>query len=172
MFKILPCECHKVSASGFVYSCLEQFSQKGVMGIQTRKTDKWRKLNGVVGQFGYMQACLHGRVIRINRLIASAFIENPMAYPESQHINGNRLDNRVKNLKWGTPKHNAADRDAHGMTKRGSKSTNAKLVEREVAVIRKLRTEGRTLQSLADQFRVSKKLILLIVQGKIWTHVK
>ena len=35
-----------------------------------------------------------------HRLIAINFIENPMNYEYVHHINNNRLDNRIENLKW------------------------------------------------------------------------
>ena len=36
----------------------------------------------------------------IHRLVAEAFIDNPERYPEVDHINKDRKDNRVENLRW------------------------------------------------------------------------
>ena len=36
----------------------------------------------------------------IHRLIAEAFIPNPNNYRTVNHINGNRVDNRIENLEW------------------------------------------------------------------------
>ena len=36
----------------------------------------------------------------VHRLVAFTFIPNPMNLPEIDHINNNRDDNRVENLRW------------------------------------------------------------------------
>lgn len=47
-----------------------------------------------------------GKVHLLHRLIAKAFIPNPDNLPEIDHINGNRLDDRIENLRWTTRKGN------------------------------------------------------------------
>lgn len=54
-------------------------------------------------QKGYSQVFLgRGNMYRIHRLVAMAFIPNPDNKPCIDHINGDRLDNRVENLRWVT----------------------------------------------------------------------
>lgn len=48
-----------------------------------------------------------GKVFRVNRLVAIAFIPNPLNLPQVNHLNEDILDNRVENLRWSTAKENA-----------------------------------------------------------------
>lgn len=170
MEKILDCQCHKVNKLGEVFSCLVQTSQKGKQGIQTIKTNEWKKMESTLTKSGYLQTVIHKKIWRVNRLIATIFIKNSINKPEVHHINGVRTDNRLENLRWGDQKQNAKDRFLHGNSVRGSKSPNSKLTEEKVKEIRQLRPTT-TLQFLADKYNVSKKLILLVIQNKIWKHI-
>lgn len=59
---------------------------------------------------GYMRVMLFNNGNRkdyyIHRLVAEAFLPNPNNNPEIDHINSNRADNRLCNLRWVTKKEN------------------------------------------------------------------
>lgn len=64
----------------------------------------------VVQKHGYPMVNLHvdrkTQGFLVHRLVALAFIPNPDNKPEVDHINTNRLDARVCNLRWCTSKEN------------------------------------------------------------------
>jgi hypothetical protein len=74
----------------------------------------------------------------------------------------------LSNLRWGTPKENAADRKLHGTNKAGAQSPTAKLSETDVLAIRSS-TESR--QALSARYGVHPSHIYAIRRGTWWKHL-
>lgn len=51
-------------------------------------------------QKGYLKINIKGKSYRVHRLVALAFIPNPKKLPCVDHIDTNRKNNAVDNLKW------------------------------------------------------------------------
>ena len=49
---------------------------------------------------GYYQVCLNKRTYPYHRILANHFIPNPDGLPEVDHVNKNKADNKISNLRW------------------------------------------------------------------------
>ena len=61
--------------------------------------------------YGYDTVCLEGKTRKVHRLVASTFLQNPEKHPQIDHINRNRKDNRVENLRYASRSENINNRN-------------------------------------------------------------
>ncbi len=107
----------------------------------------------------------------VHRLVLSTWI-GPANGLHCNHKNGVRGDNRVENLEWVTRSENERHaRRELGKLIHGTHHPLSKLTDAKVAEIRKLRAEGRTYQSLADEFGIGLSHAARVANGQVWRHV-
>ncbi len=101
-----------------------------------------------------------------HRLIAAAFIgESNLTV---NHKNGDKADNRPCNLEYLTKQENSLHACRVLGIGVGERHWNAKLRQRDVDEIRKLRADGWQLKALAAKFGVSDASISMICAGLKW----
>ena len=107
----------------------------------------------------------------IHRIVAEAFLPPRQENHEVRHLDGNRLNNHVSNLMWGTRRENVQDTIRHGRNPRGESSCLSKLTELDVHVIRYLLNRGASAWAVSGVFKMSQSAIAYIRDGHHWRHL-
>jgi len=110
-------------------------------------------------------------VRRVHQLMLETFVCPRQPLMEGRHLDGNRQNNHLNNLRWGTKSENQQDRKVHGTNNRGI--GNAKLTVDQVREIKRLlQCGGKTHKRIAEMFGVKRSAITDINTGKRWGYVK
>lgn len=113
---------------------------------------------------------------RVHHLVALSFIGNPpgeISVTEwtINHKNFQKLDNNVENLEWMTAKDNHQDCVDKGRKSRGEKHYKSILTEDIVRQMRKLRSEGMKVKSIAESFGFKEHVASDVLLRRCWKHV-
>jgi hypothetical protein len=86
---------------------------------------------------------IKAKCVYVHRLVAEAYIKNPLTLPEVNHKNHIKSDNSVSNLEWVTRKQNIQHRNKHGRSAivYNSVMNNSELLNKGIELYKKI---GRT----------------------------
>lgn len=114
--------------------------------------------------------------VSVGRLVLEAFVGPCPLGLECCHYDGNKLNNRLDNLRWDTHSNNMRDarriqsggwfRDRIGEDHPYSKLTEAKVLE-----AKKLSKEGWSWGALAERYGVCPNTVKFAVTGRNWSHL-
>ena len=112
------------------------------------------------------------KLIKVHRLVAEAFLENPDSLPCVNHIDNNKANNDVSNLEWCTHEHNTHHMLNQGRQNwaYGERSSSAKLTAEDVVLIKKLSKHMRQID-IAIMFGIRQQQVSRILTGKRWKHL-
>jgi hypothetical protein len=155
---------------------LYQVSNLGnVKRLISERVFEERLIGRSIDKYGYVKRVLskNGRnnYFTEHRLVALAFIDNPLNKKTVNHKNGIKTDNTVENLEWCTNKENTEHAIENGLKdQKGIKHHKCKLTEEQVLEIRKIGF-SQTRTSLSKKYGVSRITILRIIEQRNWKHI-
>jgi hypothetical protein len=155
--------------------------------VWSHKTGKF--LSPGVRKNGYRTVTLNWnpRVYRaVHRLVAEAFVPNPLSLPMVNHKDGIKTNNHASNLEWCTSQHNhrhgreiglypsTTPRQMSAFMANRSKGPLGlrKLTNEQAREVRDLRGLGWTIARLAERFQVHTPSIRLIISGKTYKETQ
>lgn len=108
-------------------------------------------------------------------VVAAAFLGEKPAGTETNHIDGNRDNNRVSNLEYVTHLENVRHAIRLGRMSfehlRGPKPWTRKLSVEDVVEIKRLLSTGASMASIARRFCVTERAVAHIKYGRTWKHL-
>jgi hypothetical protein len=110
----------------------------------------------------------------IHCLVAEAFLGIKPEGMEVCHGDGDRKNNRIENLRYGTRADNVRDAIKHGthFTPFASKGVERSYSKLNDEIVRYIRTSSETTYGLAKRFNVSKWAISNVRNNISWVHVQ
>lgn len=105
----------------------EEFYQISTLGrVWSKHTKKYLKPFCIRG-YQHVSLILNGKIVKkkVHRLVAEAFLDNPLNKETVNHLNENKLDNQLINLEWATSRENTV----YGTGQKRSGLARRKMVE-------------------------------------------
>jgi hypothetical protein len=158
-----------------------QVSSRGevrVLHNTRRRPCEPRRIRGSITRKGYVRMLLQFAPNRhaskfVHNLVLETFVGPRPPGCEACHWDGDKLNNRLSNLRWDTSKANAADTKRQGkqVDNRGSNNGRARLDEAIVGVVKRRIAEGVKRRFVIAEFGLSRNQFHKIQSGTAWPHV-
>ncbi len=113
---------------------------------------------------GYKQVTLRlngkSKIVAVHRLVATEFLGNDEGKATVNHINGNKIDNRLANLEWSTQKENVHHSMKTGLNRvRVCPITQFSMDGKEIA-------KFSSIREIEEKFKYDRSLIIRVCKGK------
>lgn len=154
---------YRVNASGEV-----QFLKRPASG-------QWVTVRQIADRCGYLRLSVRvgkqWKRMYAHVLVLTAFVGPRPDGHECRHLDGNKTNNTLGNLAWGTKQENAEDSLRLGAIVRGSAHKLAVLNEEQVRQIKDMLRAGDRVADVARRFGVNPSKVSQIKSGYTWKHV-
>jgi len=108
---------------------------------------------------------------KVARLVAQAFIPNPLELPEVNHKKNPKTNDHVSNLEWATRSQQIEHALDNGLYHHGSQLAHHKLTTKDIKKVRDMSAEGLSNRRIATTFGVHHSTIASALGGMSWKHV-
>ncbi len=113
------------------------------------------------------------KAVCVHVLMLRTFVGEKLPGQQTRHLDGNRSNNRLENLAWGTAWENSQDAKRHGtLTGTTNYHFPIKLTARKVRKVRALHRGGMSQNRISKMFGVTHQTICAIVNRRYWAHVE
>ena len=145
---------YQISNFGNVKSLERQVYNKG---HKCYRVQYGRVLKPAIASHGYrMVHLLNGKISRsvcVHRLVIEAFIPNSENKKETNHKDGNKLNNNVDNLEWATYTENINHALNTGLNNnKADTHYKAKITSKDAVTIRRMRKQGIRITKIKESF--------------------
>lgn len=155
----------------------ENYKISNYGNLKNKKTNKILLIDK-----GYYRVSLYNKGkskhFSIHRLVAINFLPNIQNKPCVNHIDGNKLNNRVENLEWCTQKENINHAWKNGLSKsyKGEMSSKSKITENQALIIINAKKNSNNkrywgLKELCENIGISYGIGCEISKGNNWKHL-
>lgn len=162
---------YRAGDDGSVWSCRNSKSPE---------SKRWKRLRCAKLKNGYLRAILYDGVSSFQKYVHSiillTFTGLQPAGTVARHLDGNKLNNTLGNLRYGTRKENALDSKIHGTFSPppihfGKNNANCKInqeIARDIrrSYVKYSKTNGST--ALAKKHNISQASVWMVLIGKTW----
>ena len=131
-------------------------------------------LKQYVDKDGYLKIILYKdnkyKNFFVHRVVASAFIPNKLNYPQINHINGIKTDNRVENLEWCNQSHNSKEAHRLGLqsTKREKNSQSKITTGEAIEIYYNGIAHSLTLSEIGAVYDITPSAVCHIMENRRW----
>ncbi|WP_373768472.1 NUMOD4 domain-containing protein [Jeotgalibaca porci] len=146
--------------------------------LSVARIDKrgWKRkekiLKPALNDWGYKFVVLQDKKSKVvHRLVAKEFCANPKHKPYTNHIDGDKTNNRAENLEWVTHQENILHACRSGLRKtpKGENNHNARLRNKQAEEIRsEYKKSEVTHKQLAEKYNVSDSVIQKVLNYKTY----
>lgn len=111
------------------------------------------------------------KIFYVHQLVLETFIGPRPNGMVCRHLDGNRTNNKLENLRWGTYDENEQDKARHGTLRKGININTAKLKNKDILEIIELSDNGMSDQEISKKYFISRRNVNDIKNRKTWKHI-